>query len=897
MRTEPVPIAADPLALRRLLTERLSLDELRTLAADLGVDYEDLPAQDQGRNALAREFVAYLARRGRLSDLLVALLQLFPELSQAQQDPTNPYLGLATFDEADAGRFFGRKGLIATLVEHAARSSFVAVMGASGSGKSSVVRAGLIPALKNGAIRGSERWQYTPILRPGAQPFEALADVLGELHRESLAGKLDLQKQLESDPMKLYQTAGILAGRHGTRLVLVIDQAEELWTLAPQNTREAFIRTLVAAVLPPATPMLVVFVMRADFFHRLLEMDTLATLVRQHLEPVSLLNPDELREAISQPAAAAGGRFEPGLVDMLADEAAGQPGMLPLLQHTLHLLWQTRDRDGLLRFAAYHTFGGVGGALTHSAEEVVKLHYPTDEAQARLRSILLRLVQVGEGIADTRRRMSLAAIVPSDRSMDDVLAFLQPLVTARLLTILQSAPSELALTDEHAPPVSVEITHESLIRAWPLLRKWVDDSRAELQLQRQLTEQAQEWDDHNREQDYLYRGTRLAAVVEWANAHPQDLSKLEQEFHEASVAAGDAERRSAAQRRRTRTIAIVLAVMLLLVAVVGAVNQLENVRRANSPWQPLQTLPYEDSVGALAAVNGSHPDFYVATINIGVWRSDDLINWTVSRAGLPTGIPAGGETLKNVRAIQALTIDPLDSRHLAAAVTGHGISLSDDGGENWLPVQTAGLPDVRIRDVARYGDHTLVIAGDRQLYLLDDGADSWRRIGDEEQLGATSVIQIVPESHTIYIGTQHGLYRGTIGEWLWEPVTIGVIGITNVEKIALVAGTSDLDLALVDEQERVAVYRWSPGSAPRRLSDGINDQITALVSRPQVTYALTKSGRVIVLREGSKQQDLYQEPGPAYDLLLIADPITDRARLILGHWRGLLEYQSNIADP
>jgi energy-coupling factor transporter ATP-binding protein EcfA2 len=333
----------------------------------------------------------------------------------------------------------------------ASAGAFLAVIGPSGSGKSSLVRAGLIPALKAGAAPGSERWRYLTI-KPGARPLDALAAGLARLAGDAgdaaprhLGHAIELRRALAESEHGLLLAADLLGlGRDGSRLVLVVDQCEELWALAPSDPcaqqpyaaeqRGPLIRALLAAAAAPDQPVLVVLTLRADFLHRAAEDGDLAGWIGAHDLIVGPMRRDELRAAIEKPAIAADGWLEPGLVDELIARVEGRAGALPLLAYTLLELWKARRADGALTWEAYRALGGVEGALAARADAIVAAHY-THEQQPRLRQLLVRLVQPDEGSTGVRRGVPLDDLVPAGGSADAIRALLQPLIDERLLVI------------------------------------------------------------------------------------------------------------------------------------------------------------------------------------------------------------------------------------------------------------------------------------------------------------------------------------------------------------------------------------------------------------------------------------------------------------------------------
>lgn len=460
----------------------------------------------------------------------------------------DPYLGLATFQERDADVYHGREALVELLVSRAAREPLLAVLGPSGSGKSSLVLAGLLPVLRRGAIAGSEHWRYL-VIRPGARPLDTLAAGLAALAGDPTAVVRYGAALAESDRALLLLTDALLAAEPDARLLLVVDQCEELWTQAPADadSRRSFVETQQAPfiqLLLTATAaegrVRVIATMRADFLHRAAEYHELARRVGDHLLIVSPMQPAELRRAVEQPAADAGGSFEPGLVDELVSQAEGRPGALPLLEYTLLELWRAR-RAGVMTWEAYRALGGVEGALARRADGILSEIY-TPAMREELRAVLLRLVQPGEGAADTRRRVALASLAPAGGTIADVQALIKPMTDARLLTTGRDANGA----------ETVEISHEALLRAWPAFAAWIDAARDDLRLQLQLEETAAEWAAGGASSDFLWRGLRLARADEWfARVQPR-LTERDQQFLDASRAESSARAAAEEAARRER---------------------------------------------------------------------------------------------------------------------------------------------------------------------------------------------------------------------------------------------------------------------------------------------------------------------------------------------------------
>ncbi|NOK63454.1 MAG: hypothetical protein GFH25_541276n7 [Chloroflexi bacterium AL-N10] len=464
-----------------------------------------------------------------------------------------PYVGLDTFQEEDADVFFGRTQLVEQLINKVAQSNFLVVLGPSGSGKSSLVLAGVLPRLRQGAVTGSETWHYVTI-KPGARPLDTLAVALTQIHEHNLPEALELSHQLAENERALLLAADLLDT--SSRLVLVIDQFEELWTQAPADPHTSqnlvqqhlpFIQQLLTAAAAPDHPVFIIITMRADFLHRAAEYSELAQWIGEHDVIVSPMQPEELRQAIEHPAQIVGGRFEAGLTDELIKQVVEQPGALPLLGYTLLELWNARQPNGTMTWATYHVLGGVEGALAMRADDIIHSTYNAEE-QAMVQQILIRLVQPGENVIDTRQRVSIEDLVPATHSTDEIIKLLTPLIDARLLT---AGYDMLHDTD------TIEVSHEALIRAWPALNDWITQSRDDLRLHLQLEQAAKEWLANDKNQDLLWMGVRLERAEAWVARTAPQLTERDMHFLQISRQHVDEHtaREIAAQRERERLLA------------------------------------------------------------------------------------------------------------------------------------------------------------------------------------------------------------------------------------------------------------------------------------------------------------------------------------------------------
>jgi WD40 repeat protein/DNA-binding SARP family transcriptional activator len=438
----------------------------------------------------------------------------------------NPYKGLRAFNETDAGDFFGREDLVAQLLAHlrgpAPQSSFLAVVGPSGSGKSSVVRAGVLPLLRRNGMPGFPHVRIAT-LTPGAAPLDELA---ATVQRALPAPVKEAAALVRTDPAVAAPQIAQLLPAH-TALVLVIDQFEELFTLTHDaQLRAQVLDLLCALVADPAAHVRVIVTLRADFYDRPLLHPGLGALLRRATLLVLPLSPAELVRAIVQPARQAGVTLHDDLVAAIVQDVGARPGVLPLLQYALTELFERRDGDALT-LAMYRAAGGVAGALNMRAEAV----YARLDAAGRVvaRQLFLRLIALDEGADDLRRRVPLAEFGMADADdpqQPELRRLLRNYGRYRLLTFDRDP--------RHGAP-TVELAHEALIRDWARLRDWCAESRASLRLQRRLAAAATEWLAAGRERSFLAAGARLAQYEALAESAAIWLNADEQAYLEASL--------------------------------------------------------------------------------------------------------------------------------------------------------------------------------------------------------------------------------------------------------------------------------------------------------------------------------------------------------------------------
>lgn len=370
-----------------------------------------------------------------------------------------PYRGLRTFDEADASFFFGRSNDIKSLADKLKKTSFLAVIGASGSGKSSLVRAGLIPALRKGALHDSGTWKFHTFT-PGAKPLESLAVGLSQLNLDKAMGRMIDEMKADGREFHLHTMLALSKRPAEERAVWVVDQFEEVFTLCRNDEeRSSFIDNLLFASSVTNGRSIVLFTMRADFYHRRLEHAGLAKAIAGNQYPVVAMNEEGLRQAIEEPARQVGLTVEPELTDEILAEVRNQPGALPLLEHALYEVWKRRS-EGRLTLTAYKESGGVKGAVAKRAEEIYDALSQTEKDI--IQRTMLRLTQPGEGTDDTRRRALMSELITRSEEAELVAGVIRKFADARLLT---------TSGETQAHEQVVDVSHEALIRNWPDLRR------------------------------------------------------------------------------------------------------------------------------------------------------------------------------------------------------------------------------------------------------------------------------------------------------------------------------------------------------------------------------------------------------------------------------------------
>ena len=499
----------------------------------------------------------------------------------------NPYKGLSAFGELDAADFHGRDDVVAQLLAALEENDLVVTVGPSGIGKSSVVKAGLIPALRDGGIDGSDQWLITTMV-PGAFPFDELG---AALLRVAVKAPSDLEDVLRKDARGLGRVVARYLPPDET-VVLVVDQFEELFTLCEdEDLRTGFLDTLVAATQDPRSRIKIVLTIRADFFDRPLAYGDFGALVQEATVPITSPTETQLDEIVRAPANGVGVGFELGLPERFVAAVKDQPGGLPLLEFSLTELFESRDSD-VITTEAYEASGGVKAALGRRAETT---YNGLDVSQQNVCSdIFLRMVTVNESGRDTRRRVRLSEIKRlgyDPRSVDDILSAF----SAHRLVTFDRDPLTRGPT--------VEVAHEAILTEWPRLAAWIDEHREDLLLRSRLAAAVADWETADRSDTYLLTSGRLNQHETWTADSELTLTSAEQEFLTASRLVED-ERR--AKRRRTRRlvmsgfgIAAAIALALAAAALVARNDTAEQAALAKENQQTAETNQ------ALAEANAS----------------------------------------------------------------------------------------------------------------------------------------------------------------------------------------------------------------------------------------------------------------------------------------------------
>jgi WD40 repeat protein len=737
-----------------------------------------------------------------------------------------PYRGLEPFRPEDAKFFFGRENLTGWLVSALRREvraaqgvRFLGVLGPSGSGKSSLVLAGLVPRLKEGAIEGSERWPVV-IVRPGDDPLERLTEkvvpALRAVRPDPSLSELGEQNDLltilraegdSASALNRYVGLKFASEPDDRRLVIVTDQFEEVFTYRPQDEqararfekdRDRFFANLLLAAAAPAGRVVVVLTMRSDFLSACASFPQLAAVLSAHQELVGPMTVDELREAIERPAFRVGCEVELGLSERLLADVAGRPGALPLLQFALTEVWKKREVRRLT-LRAYTELGkddkgeqrGIEGVLDRRANEIYRNLQPED--QELCRRLFLRLVQPGEGTEDTKRRVSYHELLPNDPARAEAVR--------RLVRTLADRDARLVTTEGgDAAEGAVEVAHEALVRGWTQLRRWVDAERTNLRTQRRLTAAAREWEAAKPEDkgDYLYSGVRLAVCREWGETHRDELNPTEAAFLDASEKAekkreqheleNERRLREAAEARKREALAAAerqsqLGFRFLVAAVVAAALAITAgglAWWANKEAQDAKAKARTSESRRIAALSDSERDKH---LDLALLLADEAVeteNTFEARNSLFRALLARPGLTSFLHAdegwVQSVAFSP-DGRTLAAGYSSGvvgGVVLWEVGGHARLQDQPLAVAEGRVWSVAFSPDGKTLAAGydagGGGVVLWDVGRQSRPRLDGKPLAvpeGDVQSVSFSPDGKTLAAGYGR-VGKGGGGVVLWE---------------------------------------------------------------------------------------------------------------------------------
>jgi WD40 repeat protein/DNA-binding SARP family transcriptional activator len=700
----------------------------------------------------------------------------------------NPYKGLRAFLEADAADFFGRERVtqrvLRRMEEDHDGARFLAVVGPSGSGKSSVVRAGVVPALRRGALAGSERW-YVIDLVPGPHPLRELESALLGLAVEPPPSLLDM---LEGDALGLVRAAERILPDPDAELLIVLDQMEEIFTLIQdEDERLHVLESVRSAAVAADSRVRVIATLRADFFDQPLSVRGFGEMLAHRTEAITPMSPEELERAIVAPADRAGLGVEPRLLAAMIADVVDRPGALPLLQYTLTELAERRE-DGTLTLAGYRRIGGVPGALARRAEQIFGAM--NEQGQETCRQLFLRFVTLGEGGDDTRRRVRRSELLPLADARS-VQAVIDTFGRHRLLSFDR---------DPATREPTVEIAHEALLGAWDRLRGWIDEARDDIRAQRRLAIAVAEWEAAERDPSFLLGGSRLEQVQAWTGTTTLALSDADRAYVEESTVVQRAvrERERALERRSIRRLRSLVAVGLVAALVATTLTVVAVTQRGRAVDEARVSRARELSAAAVANLE-TDPELSIllAMAAVDQTRSvdgsvlpeaEEALHRAVVASRVVMSVPGIGGLLAWSAKGVFVTEGPED--------TGT-IDIRD--GTNGRTVLSFQGHDGDVNDVAFSADGTkLATAGD----------DGWLKVWNPSTGALLSSLSAEGSVWGPSFSADGSFVAAAWGREDSPQATVRVLDLTSETQVSAIYAEGAIDTSISPDGRRIAITSW-----------------------------------------------------------------------------------------